>query len=151
MAYAEGTTVPIERSKTELKRVIFRNGAINYQFAEGEEKAMVQFAISGKLVRFVIQFPPPDDLDFVETPTGKVRSETQAYQLYEAECRRRWRSLILSIKGKFESARSEIESFEQAFLAHIVLPNNMTVTEFAIPQIEEAYKTKKMPKLLDIG
>ncbi|MDQ2830875.1 MAG: hypothetical protein M3Y74_17745 [Chloroflexota bacterium] len=33
-------------------------------------------------------------------------------------------------------------------MPYLVLPNNATVEEWAIPQIEEAYRTKRMPPLL---
>ena len=151
MAYAESTTVPVERSKSELKRVIYKYEASNYQFAETDDKAMVQFVKNAKLIRFVISFPAPDDSIFTRTPTGRSRTQRQAVLEYEQEFRRRWRAMILSVKGKFETVESGIETFEEAFLAHIVLPDNRTMATVAIPQIEEAYQTKKMPKLLEIG
>ena len=50
-----------------------------------------------------------------------------------------------------EQSRAEIERIEEEFLAHIVLPNGETYGQFAIPQIADAYQSKRMPKLLSFG
>ena len=148
MPYAQNTEVSTDKSKTELKKVIYRFGASNYQFAESDEKAMVQFVKDNRMIRFMLHFLPPDSQMFVKTPTGRSRKKNAAFEEYEKETRRRWRALILCIKAKFETVESGIATFEEEFLAHIVLPNNETVATEMIPMITEAYKTKKMPKLL---
>ncbi|HDY89046.1 MAG TPA: hypothetical protein ENH82_13150 [bacterium] len=151
MPYAQGTEVSTDKSKTELKKIIYRFGASNYQFAESDEKAMVQFIIGNRMIRFMLHFLPPDSQMFAKTPTGRSRKKNAAFDEYEKETRRRWRALILCIKAKFETVESGIATFEEEFLAHIVLPNNETVATEMIPMITEAYKTKKMPKLLEFG
>jgi hypothetical protein len=60
----------------------------------------------------------------------------------------RWRALLLVIKAKLESVESNIETFEHAFLAQIVMPNDQTVSEILNPIIAFAYKSGKMPKQL---
>lgn len=42
-------------------------------------------------------------------------------------------------------------TFEQEFLAHIVRPNNQTVSDWIEPQIQAAYVGGTMPKLLPAG
>lgn len=141
MPYADRTEVPVERSKTELKRVIYNNGASNYKYGEEEDRAMVMFAKENRIIRFVIEFPPLDSKQFTHTPgRGTKRTQTAAYKEYEAEQRRRWRSLILSVKAKFESAASGIETFEEAFLAQVLLPNKQTVAQMALPSVAAAYE-----------
>jgi hypothetical protein len=54
----------------------------------------------------------------------------------------------LVIKAKLEGVASGIETFDQAFMAHILLPNGETTGEQLIPQIQIAYKTGAMPTLL---
>ena len=148
MSYAKGTSVSVDRSKSELKRVIYKNGGANYQYAESENRAMVMFMKSGRVIRFVVEFPSPGDAMFMKTPSGRrTRTKEAAYVEYEAEQRRRWRSLILSLKAKFEIVESGIASFETEFMPYILLPNKQTVAEAVTPLIEEAYSTKKMPRL----
>jgi len=45
----------------------------------------------------------------------------------ERESMRRWRCLVLAIKAKLEAVESEIFSFEEEFLAHIVNEAGVTV------------------------
>lgn len=117
MPYASGTDVSVDRSKGELKRVIYKYGASNYKYGEEEERAMVMFSKDARIIRFVVTFPSPESHVFTHTPgRGTRRTTAAAYKEYEAEQRRRWRSLILTIKAKFESVGSGIESFEEAFL-----------------------------------
>lgn len=52
------------------------------------------------------------------------------------------------MKAKLEATETGITSSEQEFLAHIVLPNDTTVGEYLLPQIEEAYLSSDMPRML---
>jgi hypothetical protein len=65
--------------------------------------------------------------------------------------RTRWRALLLSIKAKLEAVESGIESFDEAFLSHIVMPNGQTMAEHSLPYVREAYESGKMPPLLGFG
>ena len=148
--YAEGTSVSVDRSKSELRKVIYKNEGSNYQFAESEDRAMVMFMKNNRIIRFDLHFPSPDDRQFILTPTGRDRTRETAFIEWEGECRRRWRALILCLKAKFETVDSGISSFEEEFMAHIVLPNNKTVAKVMLPQIDAAYNSGKMPKLLEM-
>lgn len=70
---------------------------------------------------------------------------------YEQACRQRWRALNLAVKAKLEAVSSGIASFEEEFLAHIVLPNGKTVGNLLVPQLGRAYLENKMPPLLGYG
>jgi hypothetical protein len=76
---------------------------------------MIEFAMNGRRIRFELHQPP------VEHPQ-KVRSA--------------WRSLLLAIKAKLESVASKIETFDEAFLAHVVMPDGRRFGEIVIPQLE---------------
>jgi hypothetical protein len=67
---------------------------------------------------------------------------------WEQACRSRWRALFLCIKAKLESIESGIETFEDAFLAHIQMPDGKTVAEHVKPNIAIAYQTNPMQPLL---
>jgi hypothetical protein len=62
--------------------------------------------------------------------------------------RARWRALLLSIKAKLVSVESRIETFEDAFMAHVVMPDGTTVSEHVRPRIADAYKNQRMVPLL---
>ncbi len=55
------------------------------------------------------------------------------------------------IKAKLEAVASGVSTFEEEFLAHVVLPNGDTIGDWLAPQIANAYDTKKMPPLLPSG
>lgn len=141
MAYAQGTSVSVDKSKTELKKIVYQYGAENYKYGEEEDRAMVMFTKDDRIVRFMIGFPPPNDKMFTRTPTGRGRDQDTAYKEYEAEQRRRWRALILAVKAKFEVVDSGIATFEEEFMPYILMPGGKTVAEMALPEVRDAYAT----------
>lgn len=135
--YAARTSVPIERSKAEIESILTKYGADQFSSGWVDGKAVVMFRIKNRYIR-------------IEMPTLKTSGlRTKAAEETAAqENRRRWRALVLYVKAKLESVESEIISFEEAFMAHIVLPNRQTVGEFMVPQIERAYEGGDMPPAL---
>lgn len=47
-----------------------------------------------------------------------------------------------------QEGRTKPLTFEDEFMAHIVLPNQQTVGDWMRPQIEEAYQTGQLPPML---
>ncbi len=78
-------------------------------------------------------------------------TNTEARGAYEQAGRQRWRALALVIKAKLEAVESGVETFEDAFLSHIVLPGGGTIGRWLKPQLQEAYVGGKMPPLLGAG
>lgn len=74
--------------------------------------------------------------------------ETSRVKNWEQINRGRWRLLLLCIKAKLESVASGVETFEESFLAHVVMPDGKTVHDHVRPGIESAYKGKPMAALL---
>lgn len=147
--YAENTTVSSEQSRAEIERTLRKYGAtgFSYGWEDQHNMALVMFRLANRIVRFYL--PLPSRTDYRYTLKRRVkRSDTDVEQEWEKGCRQRWRALALVIKAKLEAVQSGITSVEQEFLAHIVLPDNSTIGEWAAPQIEAAYSTGQMPKLL---
>jgi hypothetical protein len=143
--YAENTAVPSERSKAEIERTLARYGATAFAYGTDAKRAVVQFQAHDRYVRFILPMPDPNDPTYARTPTGRPRSAAQALVQYEQATRQRWRALALAIKAKLEAVETEITTFEQEFLAHIVLPDGSAFGDWAAPQIEEAYQSGTMP------
>lgn len=148
--YAEGTTVSIESSQAEVARLVTRYGARKYASGVGEDRglAVIQFEAHDRRVQFRLHLPDPASREFTHNGRGHLRTALQRQNAYQAECRRLWRSLVMVIKAKLESVESGIETFEEAFLANVVLPGGMTVGEYMTPQIAESYRTGQMPPML---
>lgn len=77
-----------------------------------------------------------------------IRTDAQAQAAYEQDVRQRWRALCLCIKAKLEAVEAGITTFEDEFMAHIVLPNGQTMSQHATPMIAQAYETGNVPPLL---
>lgn len=142
--YAEDTSVSVDRSQAEIKKILSKYKATAFAFAESTDKAMVQFEMKGRRIKFLLPLPVYMK---EKNHKGYIIGEAKIAQI----SRSRWRSLVLSIKAKLECVESGITSFEQEFLAHIVLPNGKTVGEEVTPSIDSAYRTGKMVPLLGPG
>jgi len=136
--YAATTSVPIDRSQAEIKKILTKYGATAFGFAEAGGRALVQFEINERRIQFKLPLPPQPS-----------QNATQAsIKTYEQLCRSRWRALCLGIKAKLECVHSQITTLEQEFMAHIVLPNGATVGDVMIPQIAMSYEKNEMPPLI---
>ncbi len=151
--YAESTSVSVAKSKAEIEALVGRYGADSFAQGWENERATVGFRMRGKYVRFNLTLPQRTDAQFTTTPSGRDRKPAQAEKAWEQTCRSSWRALALVIKAKLEAVELGITTFEEEFLAHLVLPGGRgTVGENLIPQIEAAYADgKTMPKLLPYG
>lgn len=131
--FAETTKVPVVQSRAEIEKLLGRHHCEQFGTAVDYTRliARVQFKAHNRIVRFEIGLPDHK----------KFKDPGQ-------EERRIWRSLLLVIKAKLEAVESEIATFEEEFLAHIVMPNDRTVGELIVPQIADAYSTGRMPLAL---
>jgi hypothetical protein len=148
MSYAENTTLSIDKSRSEIERTLKRYGASSFAYGWEGHRAVVQFSAHNRHVRFVLPMPQSHDRQYTHTPTGQRRAPQAMNAVLEKAQRQRWRGLVLVIKAKLEAVESGISEFESEFLANIVLPNGATVGDFMAPQIEDAYESGTMPRLL---
>lgn len=147
--YAKGTDVSTDRSKAEIERILTRYGADQFMYGWEAARAVVGFRYSGKMVRFFLPLPDPESDEFHLTPSGqRRRTPDVAERMYQQAVRQRWRALTLIVKAKLEATETGITSFEEEFLAYIVLPDNSTVGEHLLPQLEETYLNGEMPRML---
>jgi hypothetical protein len=130
MTYAANTKVSVDKSKAEIERTVTKYGATAFGSFTERDRAVIVFANQDRRVRFDLPLPTGD-----EPKDDKTR-------------RVRWRALLLCIKAKLESVEAKIETFEEAFLSHVVLPDGTTVGTHVGPHIDEAYKTGQIPPLL---
>jgi hypothetical protein len=135
-AYATGTTVTADRSRVELEKLLRRFGATGFGYAWQEKPAResVGFDLHGRQVRIDLPIPDPGSVEFTVTAAGRRRTDTAAEEAYQAEIRRRWRSLVLVVKAKLAAVADGISTVEREFLADIVLANGQTFADWAGPQ-----------------
>lgn len=145
MAYAENTKVSVSQSRVEIEKLLQKYGADQMASGWTQNRAVISFRMHSRYIK--IEMPLP----ILEKDVSSWnRKKGQYYDMVsvEKETRRRWRSILLYCKAKLESVESNIVSFEEAFMAHILLPNKQTVAQFMGPQIQSAYTNGQMPKLL---
>jgi hypothetical protein len=147
--FAATTNVSSARTKDEIERIVKKYGAKSFGSFDDGNKVVVLFETQDRRVRFTIPMPDRGAKEFGYEPhRGLPRSERAATQFWEQACRQRWRALLLAIKAKLESVEAGIESFDEAFLSHIVLPDGETFGPRALDAITIAYSGKPLPPLL---
>ena len=129
--FAVDTKVPVMQTRSEIETLLTKFGATAFAYAMQPKGATVMFECAGRRIRFDLPLPS----DTTEAKTARIHRE-------------KWRALFLSIKAKLVSVDTEIETFEEAFLAHVVLANGETVGHHSRPAIEQQYKSGKMTPLL---
>lgn len=151
MKYASETLVSSEKSQAEIKTTLQKYGATKYAYYEDEDKAGIRCEMQSRQLQFIVTLPSRTSAEFIYAGEGtrrKVRDIQTQHKFWEQACRQKWRALALIIKAKMVAVESGIVTFEQEFLEHILLPSGQTVGEYIRPQIEVAYASGTMPKLL---
>lgn len=144
MAYAEETKVPLEQSIAEIIGMLRKAGAQRIAQYEEPDRFTVTFQLGDRLVRFrvplVTEYAGP-----VAHGNGRPVDKTR---WIDQRNRQKGRALMLVIKAKLESVASEVESFEEAFLANVVLSDGATIYERVREPIAVEYQTGRSIPLL---
>jgi hypothetical protein len=149
MAYAENTSVPVEKSRAEIEKLLSRHKCAKFLAGvdHEEHRATVQFQAHNRIIKFEISLPNPADPKFKKIKNSYLqRTASGVAKVVEQEERTRWRALLLVIKAKLEAVESGIATFEDEFLAHVLLPNDQTVAQYIGPEVERIYQTGRMPR-----
>lgn len=133
--YANETDVTVEKSKTQIEKLLTDFKATAFMSATAANKSMIAFEMAGRNVKFVI--PLPSEQDF------------RTKHKYQQALRTRWRAMYLALRAKLEMAATGITTFEDEFLAHIVMPDGQTVGEMTRPRIAQAYDSGEVRPLLE--
>ena len=149
--FAEGTTVSVEKSRAEIEKLIIRYGATSTAFMNAPSRAIVCFEANSRRIMFELKLPDRADKRFVRDYRGYTMPANKQMEKWEQACRQCWRALALVIKAKLEAVETGITSFEDEFLAHIVMPDGQTVATHIKPRIAEAYAGGQMLALLPPG
>lgn len=149
MTYAKDTSVSTSQSEGDIKKAVIRAGATAFMSGQTNTDAMIAFELRARRITFRMPLPDRQSKEFTMTPEKRrTRTADAASAAWEQACRSRWRALYLCIKAKLESVESGIETFEDAFLAHIQMPDGQTVAEHVRPRIAAAYESGSMQPLL---
>jgi hypothetical protein len=125
--YAVDTKVPVINSRSEIERELTKYGATSFGFALLPERSSIFFEFGGRRVRFDLPSKPG---------------------MTDREHRSNWRALFLSIKARLVAVDVGIETFEEAFLAHVVLADGQSLYGAVKDGIEQQYVTGRVGPLL---
>lgn len=146
-AFAQGTSVP----RAEIERVLSRYGATRFGTMTDPHGATVYFEHGSRQIQLRVPMPDKGDKRFTHEParTWKRRTETERDARWQAEYRRRWRVLVITVKAMLEAVESKVLTFDEAFLAHIVIPGTgKTLGAAIVPKLDALYEGLSLPALL---
>lgn len=144
--FAENTKVPVIKSRGEIERLLSRHKCSQFMTGVDYERriARVQFKAHDRNIRFEIALPDPAARAYTRDRNGWMLSPSGVQKKLEQAERQIWRALLLVIKAKLEAVENHIATFEDEFLAHIVLPDSRTVADYIRPAIAQMYETGRM-------
>ena len=138
MAYAETTSVSVEKTRAEIETLISKSGATHFAYMTTPEAAIIGFRFADRQLKFVVPLPSRTDKKFTTRMVRGYQKQNDinaAYKLWEQACRSRWRALLLCLKAKLEAVQVGITTIDQEFLAHIVTENGLTIGQRLLPQL----------------
>jgi hypothetical protein len=169
--YAEGTSVPMDRSRAEAEKTLIRYGATGFHYAWDRREVVLTLRPQHTSWCPAVSPPPGGrpctcgherkaQRDFVivgfkmPTPGGARRVQLEVPMPHELEvgtkakadaaARQRWRALCLVLKAKLEAVASGISTLEAEFLANVVLDNGMTIGQALLPRLSEAVSSGRL-------
>jgi hypothetical protein len=148
MAYAESTSVPVEKSRGDIEKLLSQHKCQKFMTGVDHEahRATVQFQAHNRIIKFEIALPDPGDPKWKKVKGRYMqRNAAGIVAVVAQEERTRWRALLLVIKAKLEAVESGITTWEDEFLAHVLLPNDQTVAQYIGPAVDQIYATGRMP------
>jgi hypothetical protein len=117
--YAARTSVPVEKTRDEVERLVKRYGAKGFVSGWQGDAARIEFLAHDRHIRFTVIVPQGEQAQ-----------------------RQKWRALLLLVKAKLEAVDANIATFEEAFVGDIVMPDGRTVWETTREPIKLAYQGK---------
>jgi hypothetical protein len=144
--YAQNTTVPVDRSRAEIERLLKSRGVLEMASGFTETEFTIAWQLDG--FRYRITMPLPDRSQFVRTPKGKRRTSDVVESEREKESRRRFRAVLLLMKALFEAVDSGVLTNRQAFNPWLMLPGGQNVTEWVDDNAENVYRSGVIPPLM---
>lgn len=147
--YAATTTVSSTNSRAEIEHDLERFGATSFQYGwdSASKRAVVAFTYAGRRIRLQMDLPPRDHPDVRYTPVRRtLRSADAQREAYEQLVRARWRALALGIRAKLALVAEGITTFEEEFLAYVLMPGtDTTVAQYVAPHVAQAYALEAAP------
>jgi hypothetical protein len=149
--YVLGASISSAASRVEIQDMLTGYGATGFRCGWEEGRAAIAFTAGNRQFRLVLALPRSADLAGSAGDPLQPRRPGTGTKSPEETARRCWHRLALLIRAKLEAVDSGIVTFDQEFLAYMVLPGGGTVFQEAAPAIGTAYATGVRAGLLGEG
>lgn len=153
MAYAVGTSISLMNSLAELERIVRKAGFTNFMQGVADDRIVAAFSgPEGRQVRFIVPTSEIGDELLV-----RMREMARAYgtrmpkshqEAWEQHRRQIGRALVLTVKAKIECIEAGIETFDDAFMSQLALPDGGTVGSMVKREMKLLYSGGKTPPRL---
>jgi hypothetical protein len=145
--YASKTSVPVDRSMSEVRGLLLKNNSDAVAIAESKEGASVQFIFEGHPYKFLIKYPSPQDSDMRLNNKGQIKTQVQIEKSIDDEKRRLWRAMVLYIKAAIEAHLSGLVNLKRSLMGNMVIADGSGQTMYQRLEYD-IDKVKANPKLL---
>ena len=155
--YAEDTRVPVSKTRVEIEDLLRKHGVEDTATRWLKDHGIVAFQHAGRVFRFQVALPALESFAVIETDKPswqwKTRTPEQQRAVWEQACRTKWRSILLIIKARLVAIEAGAETWESAFLFHVVGPNGELLGPSIVEKLERAYGAggAPLPPLLPAG
>lgn len=100
--YAEGTPVPVTKSRMEMQGLLDANGCTAFGFEKIDGGDALYFKLAGRSYRIVIRKPTSEEQERANEKRYSYSWNRDVAADIEAEYRRRWRANLMLLKTKLE-------------------------------------------------
>lgn len=150
MAYAVGTSISLMNSLAELEKLVRKAGFQNFMQGVADDRIVTAFSgPEGRQVRLIVPTAEMGDELLV-----RMRDMARAYgtrmpkshqDAWEQHRRQVGRALVLTVKAKIECIEAGIETFDDAFMSQLALPDGRTVGEMVRAEMTQIYLGGRSP------
>lgn len=142
--YVRGASITCAASRAEIQEMLTEYGATGFRTGSEGGRTIIAFTADRRRFRFL--YEPPGSPE----PAGASRGSEPPRSLprpksHEELSRRYWHKLSMLIRVKLDAVGAGIATFEEEFLAYMVLPGGETVAQSVRPGIARAYATGVRP------
>ncbi|MDR6622390.1 hypothetical protein [Sinomonas atrocyanea] len=131
--YIRGASVTCSASQAEIQTMLASAGATGIRFASERGKTRITFRSGGH--HFLLALP---------AATSDLPHAQEA-------ARRGWRQLSALVQAKLDAVDAGITTFDEEFLAYMVMPGGATVFQAVAPGIAAAYAAAAPPSAAPPG
>lgn len=145
--FAKDTDVPEDQTRTNIERVLSKYGATGYGIIHDGDNWRIVFKIEGRMVQMDFSTPQMSE-DYRRDAIDRLKPEKYQKSGWEQAKRSYWRAIYNVIKFKLEAVAIGYSTVEREFLSDVLMHDGSKIGDWIHPQIEQMYKTGKMPPML---